>query len=139
MFLVPEVVFLLAFGALAFGTPLRGSFTAIAALSLVGALAFTGLGLLVGARVQSAEAAAGWANFVMMPMWLFSGVFFSYELFPAALHPAIRALPLTALSDAMRAVLNEAAPLSACLPQLAVLLLWTAGSFALALRLFRWT
>jgi ABC-2 type transport system permease protein len=139
LFLVPEVAFLLAFGALAFGTPMQGSLLAIALLSLIGALAFTGLGLLVGARAQSAEAAAGWANFVMMPMWLFSGVFFSYELFPETLHPLIRALPLTALSDAFRAVLNEAAPLAACAPELAVLLLWTVGSFAVALRLFRWT
>jgi len=138
VFLVPEVAFLFGFGVLAFGTPLRGSVAAIALLSLLGAFAFTGLGVLIGARTASVEAAAGWANFVMMPMWLFSGVFFSYELFPASLLPAIRALPLTALTDALRAVANDAAPLSACAGQLGVLALWTALSFALALRTFRW-
>lgn len=138
VFLVPEVAFLFGFGVLAFGTPLRGSMAAIALLSLLGAFAFTGLGVLIGARTASVEAAAGWANFVMMPMWLFSGVFFSYELFPARLLPAIRALPLTALTDALRAVTNDAAPLSACAGELGVLGLWTALSFALALRTFRW-
>jgi len=38
----------------------------------------------------------------MMPMWLFSGVFFSAERFPEATQPFIAALPLTALNDALR-------------------------------------
>jgi ABC-type multidrug transport system permease subunit len=137
VFLVPEVVLLFGFGVLAFGAPVRGSLFAVAVLSLIGALAFTGIGVLIGARTQSSEAAAGWANFVMMPMWLFSGVFFSYELFPPELQPAIRMLPLTALTDALRAVTSEAAPLAACTGELAILGAWTVVSFALALRLFR--
>jgi ABC-2 type transport system permease protein len=138
MFLVPEVVFLFGFGVLAFGTPIQGSLAAIAALSLVGASAFTGIGVLIAARTESTEAAAGWGNLVMMPMWLFSGVFFSYEQFPQELQPAIRALPLTALTDALRAVTNEAAPLSACAGELGILAVWTVVTFALALRMFRW-
>lgn len=137
-FLVPEVALLFGFGVVVFDTPLRGSLGALAALSLLGALAFTGLGVLIGARLASAEAAAGWANLVMTPMWLCSGVFFSYAQFPAGLHPAIRALPLTALTDALRRVALDAAPLSACASELWVLSAWTAFSFALALRLFRW-
>jgi ABC-type polysaccharide/polyol phosphate export permease len=74
----------------------------------------------------------------MTPMWLCSGVFFSYEHFPEALHPAIRALPLTALADALRKVSSEAAPLSACWHELSVLTLWSVLSFAIALRTFRW-
>ena len=35
----------------------------------------------------------------MMPMWIFSGVFFSYERFPAVVQPLIKALPLTALNE----------------------------------------
>ena len=137
-FLVPEVVFLFGFGVVAFDTAIQGSVLAIGVLSLIGAFAFTGIGVLIASRVDSSEAAAGWANFAMMPMWLFSGVFFSYELFPADLHPLIRALPLTALTDALRAVSNEAAPLSTCASEIAVLAAWTAVSFALALKLFRW-
>lgn len=138
LLLIPEVALLFGFGVLAFDAPLRGSLAALAFVSLVGAFAFTGVGVLIAARVDSSETAAGWSNFVMMPMWLFSGVFFSYELFPEALHPAIRTLPLTALADALRAIANEAAPLSACLYELLILAIWTVVSFALALRLFRW-
>jgi ABC-2 type transport system permease protein len=138
VFLVPEVALLFGFGVLVFDVPLRGDLGALALFSLLGALAFTGVGVLIAARVDSAEAAAGWANLVMTPMWLCSGVFFAYDQFPSALHPLIRALPLTALSDALRAVARDAAPLSACTTELLVLAAWTLLSFGLALRLFRW-
>jgi len=75
----------------------------------------------------------------MMPMWIFSGVFFSYERFPAVIHPLIRALPLTALNDALRATILEGAPLAAQAGRLGVLLAWTVISFLLALSWFRWT
>jgi ABC-type multidrug transport system permease subunit len=71
-------------------------------------------------------------------MWLLSGSFFSYERFPAAVRPAIRALPLTALNDALRAVINDGTPLSASWLELAVLVAWGAVSFVVALRVFRW-
>ena len=48
----------------------------------------------------------------MMPMWLCSGVFFSYERFPDSVKPIIRLLPLTLLNDALRAVINDAAGLT---------------------------
>jgi ABC-type polysaccharide/polyol phosphate export permease len=77
-------------------------------------------------------------NFAMLPMWLLSGVFFSSSNFPKAVQPAIQALPLTALVDALRAVVLEGATLSAVHRQLLVLAGWTIIPFALALRLFRW-
>jgi ABC-2 type transport system permease protein len=138
VFLVPEVALLMLFGVLAFGTPVRGSLWAIGVLSLVGSCAFSALGVLIAARADNSEAISGWANLVMMPMWLFSGVFFHYELFPAQFHPLIKALPLTALSDSLRAVTNEAAPLASCTSELLVLALWSVVSFTLALKLFRW-
>jgi ABC-type multidrug transport system permease subunit len=124
LFLVPEVALLFAFGVLAFDTPMRGSLLAIAVLSALGGFAFTGLGLLIGARVASAEAVAGWANVVMGPMWLCSGVFFSYERFPEAAWPLIRALPLTALADGLRAVTNDGVSLAQLASELLVLGVW---------------
>ena len=46
-------------------------------------------------------------NVVMLPMWLLSGVFFSSSNFPDVAQPFIRALPLTALNDALRAVMLD--------------------------------
>ena len=138
VFLALELVALIGFGRLVFGVVVRGSLVDLAVVSLAGAAAFTAVALLVAARPRSIEAASGWMNFVMLPMWVLSGSFFSYSRFPEAFQPWIRALPLTALNDALRAVMNEGAPLASTLPELAVLGAWTVVCFALALRLFRW-
>ena len=77
-------------------------------------------------------------NVVMMPMFVLSGIFFSADRFPQVLQPLIRILPLTALNDAMRAVVLEGLRLSSLSAPLAVLGLWTLVSFAVGLKLFRW-
>jgi ABC-2 type transport system permease protein len=74
----------------------------------------------------------------MVPMWLLSGVFFSSERFPRAAQPLIQALPLTAVNDALRAVMLEGRALSAIGGELVVIALWGAVSFVLALKIFRW-
>ena len=102
-------------------------------------VAFGGLGLLTASRAQKIESVSGLINLVMMPMWIFSGVFFSYERFPAIVHPFIRALPLTALNDALRATILQGASLASQSGRLLVLVLWGGVSFVLALRWFRWT
>jgi hypothetical protein len=51
----------------------------------------------------------------------------------------IKALPLTALNDALRATIIEGAPLGSQSARLLVLALWGGVSFLLALRWFRWT
>jgi ABC-2 type transport system permease protein len=94
---------------------------------------------LTATRAQKIESISGLINLVMMPMWIFSGVFFSYERFPAAIQPFIKALPLTALNDALRATILEGASLASQSGRLLVLALWGGISFILALRFFRWT
>ncbi|MEP7226971.1 MAG: ABC transporter permease [Gemmatimonadales bacterium] len=136
--LVIEVGLLLGFGALVFGVPLRGSFVVLVTICLVSSLAFTSLGLLVSSRVQTMEGASGLMNLVMLPMWIFSGVFFSASRFPDSIQPFIQALPLTAVVDALRANILRGAGWGTVAPELAIILAWLGVSFLLALRLFRW-
>jgi ABC transporter DrrB family efflux protein len=138
VFLVFEVAVLVGFGWLAFGVEVRGSLGALALVSLLGAASFAGLGLLVSSRTKTVEGVSGLMNLVMLPMWLLSGTFFSWERFPEAVHPFIRALPLTALNDALRAVMTEGRPLSALGLELGVLALTGTVSFLVAVRVFRW-
>jgi len=138
VFLGIEVGALLLFGRLAFGVPMRGSLTLVLFTCLVGAVAFGGLGLLVASRARTIEAVSGLLNLVMLPMWVLSGVFFSATNFPAVMQPAIQALPLTALNDALRAVMLEGAGWSEVVSELGLLTVWGAASFAIALRIFRW-
>jgi ABC-2 type transport system permease protein len=138
LFLAPEVAVPIGFGVLAFGMPVNGSIGAIAIVTLVGSLAFGAFGLLLATRARTFEAVSGLMNMAMLPMWLLSGVFFSSSNFPSSVQPAIQALPLTALVDALRAVVLEGATVSAVHRQLLVLGCWAVIPFALALRLFRW-
>ncbi|MGE3821070.1 MAG: ABC transporter permease [Isosphaeraceae bacterium] len=138
-FLVPDLVVLLSLGTFAFGMPIRGSLLLVVAVDVVGALAFAGIGLLVGSRAQSTEAVSGLMNLVMLPMWLFSGVFFSSERFPDAIQPIIQALPLTQLLNALRAVILEGAGWLDVAPAMGILGLWAILTFSLALRIFRWS
>jgi len=136
--MVIEVGLLLAFGMIVFHMPVAGSFLTLALVGSIAAVAFGGLGLLSACRAQKVETASGLINLVMMPMWIFSGVFFSYEHFPAMALPFIKALPLTALNDALRAVILEGASLPSQSLRLLILVLWGGISFALALKWFRW-
>ena len=137
--MIVEVGLLLGFGALVFHIRVVGSLLSILILSAIGAVGFAGLGLLTASRAQKIESVSGLINLIMMPMWIFSGVFFSYERFPSVIQPFIKALPLTALNDALRATILEGAPLATQAGQLIILLLWGGISFLLALRWFRWT
>jgi ABC-type multidrug transport system permease subunit len=137
-FLLLEVPPLLLFAWLAFGVKPQGSMLLLCALIFLGALTFAGIGLLAASRARTIEGVSGVLNVVMLPMFVLSGVFFSSARYPAALQPFIQALPLTALNDALRAVYNEGQGIAAVAPEVAILLAWTAGSFVLALRVFRW-
>jgi ABC-2 type transport system permease protein len=134
-----EIGLLLVFGVLLFHMRILGSILSIALLGGLGSLTFGGVGLLTASRAQKIESISGLINLVMMPMWIFSGVFFSYERFPAMIHPLIKVLPLTALNDALRASILEGTPLTQQWPRLLVLALWGGISFLLALKWFRWT
>jgi len=136
--LAPEAGVPLLFGVFVLGMPIRGSLVSLSIVCLVGALAFGSLGLLLASRARTFEAISGLMNFAMVPMWILSGVFFSSSNFPQAMQPAIQALPLTALIDALRSIVLEGAPLQSLSRELAVLAGWGVGGFGLALWMFRW-
>jgi ABC-type multidrug transport system permease subunit len=138
VFLFMEMVVLAGFGRWILGVPFEGSLIAFSIVALLGALTFAGLGILVASRVRTIEGVSGLMNFVMMPMWLASGVFFSYERFPEATHPFIRLLPLTGLNDALRGVMIDGESLFRLWPELALMVGWCVLTFVVALRIFRW-
>jgi ABC-2 type transport system permease protein len=138
VFLLPEIAFLVGVGWLVFGVAVRGSLWLLLLTSLVGAMTFCGMGLLIASRTRTVEGASGLANLVMLPMWLLSGVFFSSERFPERVQPLIRALPLTALNDALRGVITEGRSAAAVAAKLAIVAAWGLGSFLVALKIFRW-
>jgi ABC-2 type transport system permease protein len=137
-FLILEVIVLLFFGWLVFGVTSQGSLLLLSGLCLLGAFSFAGLGLLIASRARTIEAVSGLMNVAMLPMWLLSGVFFSSANFPEVAQPFIQALPLTALIDALRGVMIEGQSFAGIAQEVAILSAWGAGTFLLALKLFRW-
>lgn len=138
VFMIPEIFLLLVFARFAFDVRVYGNWLTVALLILLGAVQFAGIGLLVGARARTLESASGLMNLVMLPMWTLSGVFFSYERFPEQVLPLIKLLPLTALNDALRAVMLEGRTLLSVWPEVSVMSVWTAVTFSIALFIFRW-
>ena len=136
--LVVEVGVLVGFGALLFHVPVRGSLFDLGILCLLSSLSFSALGLLLASRARTIEAASGLMNVVMMPMWIASGVFFSSQKFPDMMQPFIKALPLTAVINALRANMLQGSNLAQMAPQVGVIAFWLVICFALALKLFRW-
>jgi ABC-type multidrug transport system permease subunit len=138
VFLGPEVAAPLLFGVIVFGMPVRGGFISIGMVAILGALMCGALGLLMGSRARTFEAASGLMNLMSVPMWVLSGVFFAASNFPDAVQPLIQVLPLTALVDAMRAVILEGASFTAIRNELAIMAGWTILPFAVALKIFKW-
>lgn len=138
LLLVIEVLAFLGFARLAFGVPFRGSLAELAFLCVLTSLSFSALGLLIASRARTMEAASGLMNLVMLPMWILSGVFFSASRFPAIIQPFVRALPLTAANDALRANMLQGIGLAHLAAPVAILLAWLAVPFAVSLRIFRW-
>jgi ABC-type multidrug transport system permease subunit len=138
VFLILEIAALIGFGALMFGVGVRGSFLTLIGITILGAFSFAGLGLLVASRARTIEGVSGLMNLVMLPMWILSGTFFSYARFPDAMIPFVKALPLTALNDSLRAVMIDGAGLAGLGAPLGIVAAWGLVSFVVALKIFRW-
>jgi ABC-2 type transport system permease protein len=138
VFLVLEVAAVVVFAWLVFGFTVRGSWLSLVLITVLGGFTFSGIGLLVASRPTTIEGVSGLMNFIMLPMWLLSGTFFSSERFPQVLQPFIKALPLTALNNALRSVMNEGAALSSNWIPITILLAWCLISFVVALKIFKW-
>jgi ABC-2 type transport system permease protein len=139
LLLIPfEVVAILVFARLAFDVRMAGSWLALAAVCLAGSASFAAIAILVASRARNNETVSGLMNLVMLPMFVVSGVFFSSTHFPEIMQPLIRALPLTALNDGLRAVIIDGGGLTSLGQPFLVLGVWAVVSFAIGVRIFRW-
>jgi ABC-type multidrug transport system permease subunit len=139
LFTLPEVLLVLVFARVFFGVVNHGSYLSLGLLIFLGALQFSGIGLLVASRAQTIETVSGLMNAVMIPMWIGSGIFFSAERFPGFVQPLLRLLPLTPLIDALRSVMLEGTSLVSLWAEVLMIVCWGAVTFVLAVRWFRWT
>ncbi|MDX6740556.1 ABC transporter permease [Actinocorallia sp. A-T 12471] len=102
---------------------------------LLGTAAFSGFGLLMAGTLR-AEATLAAANLVYLLLLVLGGVVFPLDKFPSGLASVLELLPISALSNALRAVLADGAALPG--GPLLILAVWAVAGLALAARFFRW-
>jgi ABC-2 type transport system permease protein len=130
----------LVYGVIALFVPFRneGSVLLLLLIAIAGALSMIALGFLMAARFKSEELANGAINLASWPMMLLSGVWFSLEGAPHWLQVTAKALPLTQMLNAARAVMLDGAGFLDVLPQIGLLLAMALAFLMVAAAGFRW-
>lgn len=128
-------VTLLTVIALALGWSPQGNPLTVAALLVLGTAAFSGLGLLMAGTLK-AEATLAAANLVFILLLLAGGVIVPLSKFPSAVQSVLELLPIAALSDGLRSVLQHGAGVP--WGDLGILAGWSVLGLAAAARFFRW-
>ncbi len=131
---VAQVVLLLAIADLGLGWSTTGSIGLAAVVLFVGAVGFAGIGLAMAGAVR-AELTLGGANGLYLLFLILGGVVLPVSHLPAFVQPLADALPATALSSSLRAVLEGVAPTAG---DLTLLCGWTAAAVLAAAAGFRW-
>ncbi|WP_338018001.1 ABC transporter permease [Streptomyces taklimakanensis] len=121
-----------------YGLELSGYWWLCLPLVICGTLAFMSIGLVVGARAKTEEAANGVTQVIVLPMAFLSGSFFPLDGAPSWLRTVSDLLPLKHMTEAMQDVLSRGQGWGAALPTMGGLLLFAAVLTAVAARLFRW-
>jgi ABC-2 type transport system permease protein len=133
-----ESLVLFLFALFAFNLTIQGSVSALILMFLAGNIAFAGIAVFVSSHTSNTEVGNGLINFVVFPMMVLSGIFFSYQNFPEWSLPVIRNLPLTMMTDGIRSIFNEGAGYhEVAIP---ILILTSTGVllFSIGLRMFKW-
>jgi ABC-2 type transport system permease protein len=135
-FIESSVLFL--FALFAFKMTIQGNISALILMFLAGNTAFAGIAVLVSSHTSNTEVGNGLINFVVFPMMVLSGIFFSYQNFPDWSLPVIKNLPLTMLTDGIRSIFNEGAGYHEVAMPILILLVIGALFFSLGLKIFKW-
>jgi ABC-2 type transport system permease protein len=135
--LVTEIlqVILLAVIAFALGWNPHGHPLAVLLLLVLGTAAFSGLGLLMAGTLK-AEATLAAANLVFLFLLVGGGVIVPLDRFSGSTQDVLSLLPITALSDGLRDVLQHGAGVP--WGDLGILAVWAVAGLAVAGRFFRW-
>ena len=133
-----ESLVLFLFALFAFKMSIQGNISALIIMFLAGNIAFAGIAVFVSSHTSNTEVGNGLINFVVFPMMVLSGIFFSYQNFPDWSLPVIKNLPLTMLTDGIRSIFNEGAGYHEVTIPILILLAIGALSFSVGLKIFKW-
>jgi ABC-2 type transport system permease protein len=133
-----ESLVLLIFSLIVFKMTIQGDITALILMYLAGNIAFAGIAVFVSSNTSNTEVGNGLINFVVFPMMVLSGIFFSYHNFPEWSLPVIKNLPLTMLTDGIRSIFNEGAGYHEVAGPILILISTGVLFFSAGLKIFKW-
>jgi ABC-2 type transport system permease protein len=133
-----ESLVLFLFALIAFKMSIQGNISALILMFLAGNIAFAGIAVFVSSHTSNTEVGNGLINFVVFPMMVLSGIFFSYQNFPDWSLPVIKNLPLTMLTDGIRSIFNEGAGFHEVTLPILILLAIGTLFFSVGLKIFKW-
>jgi ABC-type multidrug transport system permease subunit len=133
-----EALVLLLFALITFKMTIQGDISAMVLMFLAGNFAFAGIAVFVSSHTSNTEVGNGLINFVVMPMMVLSGIFFSYHNFPDWSIPVIQKFPLTMLTDGIRSIFNEGAGYKEVAIPILILTATGAVFFGIGLKIFKW-
>lgn len=134
-------IIIIIIGHFAFGfTLIHGVSTVLNMLVVctIGIIVFMGFGFIISGVAKNESMVPPLANIITLPQFLLAGTFFPIDAFPGWLQPICRILPLTYMNDALRKIAFEGASLPNVSFQVLVLLLWGVGTYAVAVKVFKW-
>ena len=126
------------FALIAFKMKIQGDISALFMMFLAGNIAFAGIAVLVSSHTSNTEVGNGLINFIIFPLMILSGIFFSYHNFPDWSIPFIQNLPLTMLTDGIRSIFNEGAGYHEVIMPILILSATGVLFFAAGLKIFKW-
>jgi ABC-type multidrug transport system permease subunit len=132
-----ESFVLFLFALFAFKMNIQGNISALILMFLAGNIAFAGIAVFVSSHTSNTEVGNGLINFVVFPMMVLSGIFFSYQNFPEWSLPVIKNLPLTMLTDGIRSIFNEGAGFHEVTIPILILLAIGTLFFSVGLKIFK--
>jgi ABC-2 type transport system permease protein len=117
----------------------KGSYLDLILMFALGCASIISLGLVIAARSSSEEFANGVLNFISWPMMFLSEVWFSLEGAPEWIRTLAKIFPLSHVTEGMRRIMIDGAPLSELTVHVAALAGMTLFFMLIGSALFKWT
>ncbi len=133
-----EAGLLLTFAHFMFGVKVQSGLLSFLSVFLAGCIAFMGIAVLAGSRTANTRIGNGIINAITVPMFILSGVFFSYENLPDWMVGWVQYLPLSVLADSLRLVMLQPVGLGELVFPVAYLCSFGFCFYFLGIRVYRW-
>ena len=127
---------ILGLSIILFGVRIYGSPIIMLIVMVLGTASFVGVGIILTAVAPDQETAQMMTVLLQFPMMFVSGILFPIDQMPTWLQTVGKGMPLYYAADALRKVIILNAPLTAIMPDVLILIVYTFLTMTIAIPLF---